>query len=306
MPTFCLELEWAVVQAKTSRGITLTKDKRIMKNNVIRKMLAPIVGAVLVLMALPQDAHAGRRGLFVGDQYWQPDAEMQRRCRDSRFNTIFLFTLQVNADGSLRFNDHPVVAANGTWVGGNWGTLIAGCRGNYVTNIELAIGNWGSVSFDNIRNLVAAGSPALRRNFTTLKNNINVNAIQMDDEKTYHRHSMVALCKMLTEVGFAKVSLCPYTNQSFWAGVKSDLGSRVSGVWLQCYDGGAGNSATQWRSALGNTSVMYPGEIIFSGGTTVTSRMTTWRTQGFGGGFIWGDNRLPSSEWGQWLINAGF
>lgn len=277
-----------------------------MRKYINRNIAIIALGAVLLTIGGIQEASAARRGLFVGDQYWNPTAEMQRRCRDSKMTSIFLFTLQVNADGALRFNDHVIVSGAGTWVGGSWGSLVAGCRGNYVNRIELALGNWGTQSFNNIRNLVNAGSPALRRNFTTLRNNVNLDAIQMDDETTYDRHSMVALCQMLVQVGFPKVTLCPYTNQSFWAGVKSDLGSNVGAVYLQCYDGGAGNSATSWRSALGNTSVLYPGEWIFSGGSTVTSRMTTWRTQGFPGGFIWGNNQLPDSNWGQWLIDAGF
>jgi hypothetical protein len=277
-----------------------------MKKYINQSLLSALTGAAILMMAVPQDASAARRGLFVGDQYWNPTAEMQRRCRDSKFTSIFLFTLQVNADGALRFNDHVIVAANGTWVGGNWGSLVAGCRGNYVNRIELAVGNWNSDSFTHIKALVNAGSPALRRNFTTLRNNVNLDAIQMDDEKTYDRHSMVALCLMLTEVGFPKVTLAPYTNQSFWVGVKSDLGSRVDAVYLQCYDGGAGNVPSNWRTAMGGTAVLYPGDTIFSGGTAVTERMNTWRLLGFPGGFIWGDNRLPDSTWGQWLIDAGF
>jgi hypothetical protein len=276
-----------------------------MKKYFSRNKLGLLFGALFLIISL-QEASAARRGLFVGPQYWRPDAETQRRARESKFTSIFLFTLYVGSDGAISFDGNPIVSANGTWVGGSWKTSIDGCRGGYVNRVELCIGEWGSTAFDNIKNLVNAGSPALRRNFTTLRNNMNLDAIQIDDEKTYDRHSMVALCKMLTEVGFPKVTLAPYNNQSFWVNVKADLGSRVGAVYLQCYDGGAGNVPSNWRTAMGGTSVLYPGETIFSGGTAVTERMKTWRLLGFPGGFIWGDKRLPSSEWGQWLIDAGF
>jgi hypothetical protein len=278
-----------------------------MKRYLNSTLLSAFVGASLLLAISPQHASAERRGLFVGDQYYNVGADAQTRARNSKFTTLFLFTLQVNSDGSLRFNDHPVVNASGGWTAGTWGSRIAGCRGGSVNRIELAIGNWGSTSFDNIRNLINAGRIGdLRRNFQTLFNNVSLNAVQMDDEKTYDRTTMVRFCKMLRDDLDMWVTLCPYTNQAFWAGVKADLPNRVTGVYLQCYDGGAGNSATQWRTALGNTSILYPGDWIFAGGTAVTNRMRTWHDQGFPGGFIWGDNRLPDSTWGQWLINAGF
>ena len=270
-----------------------------------------IFGALMVIIASTQNAAAGRRAFYLEDQYWNPDAALQTRCKNSNYNTLFLFTMQIDADGALRYNDHKLVDTNGTWVGGSWNSKIAGCRGGAVASIEVCIGNWGTQSFNHVRDLVAAGSPKLRKNFTVLKQNMpTLDAIQMDDETTYDRHSMVALCSMITDVGFAKVTLCPYTNSGFWAGVKSDLGSRVGAVWLQCYDGGASNVPLNWKSALGNTSVLYPGLWYFDGKTAVKSKMTTWHNQGFNGGFLLGGGSvpggLPDSTWCQQLIDAGF
>jgi hypothetical protein len=275
-----------------------------MKKN--RKLLSILLGAITLMTVSLQNASA-ERGLFVGDQYYAVGTDAQTRAHNSKMTTLFLFTLQVNSDGSLRFNDHAVVNSSGGWTAGTWGTRVAGCRGGSVNRIELAIGNWGSVSFDNIRNLINAGRIGdLRRNFQTLFSKVGIDAVQMDDEKTYDRTTMVRFCKMLRDDCGKWVSLCPYTNQTFWKNVKSDLGSRVSGVWLQCYDGGAGNDPVAWRTALGNTSILFPGETIFTGGTKVTTRARTWKSQGFKSAFIWGDNRLPLSDWGQWLINAGY
>jgi hypothetical protein len=276
-----------------------------MKKYIHHNILCAIFGVLLLAVAGPQNASAGKRGLYIEEPYWNPSSDLQTRCHRSQFNTLFLFTMQVDANGALRFNDHYVVDSNGRWVGGNWNTRVAGCRGGSVSSIELCIGNWGTQSFNNIKNLIASSDPyKLRRHFTVLKQNMpTIDAMQMDDETTYDRKSMVAFCKMLTDVGFAKVTLCPYTNQTFWKGVKSDLGSRVSAVWLMCYDGGAGNVPSQWRTALG-TSVLYPGEWVFTGKTKVRERMTGWRQEGFNGGFLIGT--LPDSTWGQVFIDAGF
>jgi hypothetical protein len=274
-----------------------------------RKLLGAIFGAVMMAIIGVPNAQA-ERGLFVGHQYYRPGPFYSGKARDSKMTTLFLFTLQVNSDGTLRFND-DIVCRNGVYVGNpDWNWQLDACRGGSVTRIEMAIGNWGSVSFDNIRNLInsqgTGSSTMLYRNFQALKNKIRIDAFQMDDEKTYDRTTMVRFCKMLKDGLGVWVSLCPYTNQTFWKNVKADLPDRVTGVWLQCYDGGAGNDPVQWRSALANTVILFPGDWLFAGGTAVTNRARTWKSQGFRSAFIWGDNRTPDPNWGQWLINAGF
>jgi hypothetical protein len=304
-----------VNEVKEPAGIPLNPKtkKLIMKHHTYRKILCAAAGAVILMIAIPQKASAAR-GLFVGDQYYQPGSYYAGKAKDSKMNTLFLFTLQVNSDGTLRFNDH-IVCRNGSYVGNSvWDQQLNNCRGGSVDRIELAIGNWNSDSFNHIRNLQAAanltGTPVtqtiLYRNFRALKNKITVDAIQMDDEKTYNRTSMVAFCKMLADNLGWRVSLCPYNNQSFWKGVKADLPNRVSGVWLQCYEGGVGNDPVQWRTALGNTGVLYPGEQIFSGRTAVVNRAKHWKLHGFKSVFMWGDNRTPDPAWGQWLIDGGY
>ena len=70
-------------------------------------------------------------------------------------------------------------------------------------------------------------------------------AIDFDDENCYDQSSMVKFAVMLGTLGY-KVSLCPYTNSSFWTGVASQANTQRPGtvdrVHLQCYAGGGGNS----------------------------------------------------------------
>jgi hypothetical protein len=269
-----------------------------------------VIGAIALTIAAVQTGNAGQRGVFVGDQYYQPGPYYQGKARDSKMNTIFLFTLQVNSDATLRFNDH-VVCRNGVYVGNSvWASQLNGCRGGSVTRIEMSIGNWGTTSFNNIRDLINAhgtgSSTMLYRNFQALKNAIRIDSFQMDDETTYDATSMIRFCKMLKDGLGVWTSLCPYTNQGFWKTVKAGLPDRVTGVWLQCYDGGAGNVPTQWRTALANTVILFPGCTLFDGPTLIESKMRGWKNQGFRGGFVWGDNREPDPRWGQALINAGF
>ena len=276
-----------------------------------RNIICTILGAITLMMVGLQDAHAGR-GIFVIDQYYAPGPYYEGKAQNSGFTTLFLFTLQVNSNGDLRYGDNGTVASNGNYVGnGAWNWQLAGCRGGSVSQIQMSIGNWGTQSFNNIRNLInsqGTGSGSiLYRNFRALQNFIHVDAYLMDDETTYDVNSMVSFCKMLTDGLGTKVSLCPYNNQGFWVNVKNQLpNGRVTGVWLQCYDGGAGNDANQWKSALGNTAVLFPGDWINDGGATVTSKASGWHSSGMTSAFIWADHAVPDPTWSGWLISGGF
>ena len=286
-----------------------------MKHILINKWCCGLLG-VITLFAAHMPAHAGQRGLFVGRYYYAPGPTYEQLARESKMNTLFLFTMEVGTDGSLYFNtnDHMyLVFQNGTYLGNSaWDWQLAGCigGGGSVQRIEMCIGQWGSQSFNNIKNLVnsqgTGSSSILYRNFRALKNKLPISAIQMDDETTYDRTSMVKFCKMLKDSIGLWVSFCPYTNMTFWADVKRDLPDRVSGVWLQCYDGGAGNDPRTWRTALANSVLIYPGCILWDGPTVIQQKMTNWKNQGFNGGFVLGDIEPPDPRWGQALINAGF
>jgi hypothetical protein len=287
-----------------------------MKHILINKWWCALLGVITLLTANAANVQAGQRGLFVGRYYYRPanPAESQQRARDSKMNTLFLFTMEVEANGSLVFNTKDTrfpLVTNGVYVGdASWPAFLAGCKEGSVTRIEMCIGQWGSQSFNNIRNLInsqgTGSSSILYRNFQALKNKLPISAIQMDDENTYDRTSMVRFCKMLKDSLGLWVSFCPYTNMTFWADVKRDLPDRVSGVWLQCYDGGANNDPQQWRTALAGSVLIYPGCILWDGPTTIEQKMRNWKNQGFNGGFVLGDIELPDPRWGQALINAGF
>jgi hypothetical protein len=284
-------------------------------NSMLKSLFSALLGVVLLLGAYLQEAHAGQRGLFVGRYYYQPGPYYQGLARDSKMNTLFLFTLEVGSNGTLYFNTNGnmnLLVQNGTYLGNSvWDDQLNGCLGNggSVTRIEMCIGQWNSQSFNNIKNLVNSQGTGtgsiLYRNFLALKNKLPIAAIQMDDEMTYDRSSMVRFSKMLNDSLGLRVSFCPYTNMSFWANVKNDLPGRVSGVWLQCYDGGAGNDPRQWRTAMGNSVIIYPGCILWDGPTVIEQKMRNWVSQGFSGGFVLGDIEPPDPRWGQALINAG-
>ncbi|MBV9443798.1 MAG: hypothetical protein JO217_14040 [Acidobacteriaceae bacterium] len=56
------------------------------------------------------------------------------------------------------------------------------------------------------------------------------------------------------------VSMCPYTSQPYWVELVTAINSKVAAgtadaVYLQCYDGGAGNDPAQWNDAFKSTGL---------------------------------------------------
>jgi hypothetical protein len=282
-------------------------------NQLFRILFGVLLGAVIILGGSVQEAQAGQRGLHVGRFYYQPGPFYQGKARDSKMNNMFLFTGEVDPDGTIIFNTNNtrhVICRNGVYVGNSvWDQQLRGCLGGSMQRIEYCLAQWGSPTFNNIKNRINAdgtgSNTILFRNFQALRNKLPIDGIQFDDENIYDRSSMVRFAKMLKDGIGLWIGLCPYTNQSFWAGVKYDLPDRVKGVWLQCYDGGANNDPVQWKSALANSSIIFPGCILWEGPATIESRMRNWYNRGIRGGFVLGDVEAPDPRWGQALINAG-
>ncbi len=79
-----------------------------------------------------------------------------------------------------------------------------------------------------------------------------IDAINDDDEQTYDLHSSTNFANMLGGLGY-KFTEVPYTQQSFWVKLKNGL-TNCDYVYLQCYEGGAGNDPGQWNAALETVS----------------------------------------------------
>jgi signal transduction histidine kinase len=218
--------------------------------------------------------------------------------------------LQVDVNGNIAYNDIPVVQ-NGVYIGDNtWGTKLAALKTqpSSINRIELVIGGQGNPSFTNIKTLIASqgmGSGSiLYKNFKALKNATGIDAIQCDDEQTYDVPSAVAFGHIIANLGM-KVTLCPYTAQNFWASVKSQLGTNVDSIYLQCYKGGAHNDPASWISAFDGFKV-YPG--LWRDAETPVSvirKMRNWQqTLGINGGFMWLNGNMPedAAKWAGTLL----
>ncbi|MDE5417410.1 hypothetical protein L3049_05260 [Labilibaculum sp. DW002] len=241
--------------------------------------------------------------VFGGGSFYSGGDAVILDMRNSGFTTAILWTIHVGEDGSMVFNDKGVIDQNGEYEGDpEWGTRLAKLlqAPTSVDRIELGIGAWGSKSWENIKKLIDAegiGSDTkLYKAIKKLKEVTGATAINYDDELTYDVESTVQFSLMLDDLGL-KVSLCPYTQTSYWQSVYQQVEAERPGtidrVYLQCYAGGSGNTQAGWNQYFGDINVSLGlwcknGSGCNSGDSpeTIKSKIATDKAN-VDGGFIW-------------------
>ncbi|KAF2258213.1 hypothetical protein CC78DRAFT_526655 [Lojkania enalia] len=226
--------------------------------------------------------------------------------KTSGFNTLIIFGVGILANGDIKYYSNTpgssdvLVASQGAYIGGDKlaekvRSFKAGDTG--INRLEI------SMNAQNVRSLMAnpgAGADTpLYRNFKALKTAWSLDAVNNDDESIYDVASTVAFAKMLGGIEY-KYTIAPYTNTRFWATVKTQLntgpGELLDRVYLQCYDGGAGNNPASWQNTLGmkvvpllwviNDSKPYYGVTA----AQARSRFAGWHQQNaLAGGGYWND-----------------
>ncbi|MFE8597775.1 PKD domain-containing protein [Archangium violaceum] len=264
--------------------------------------------ATLALAAIAPTAHADS-AIYGGGPFYSGGTAVMDDLRNSGFTTVILWSFHIEDNGDLVYNDIPVVK-NGAYMGDPaWPTRLATLKTapTSVNRIEVSIGAWSVPDFERMARLVngtAAGcgstivcgtgsNSILYRNFQALKTATGANAVNFDDESAYDLSPTTQFGQMLIGLGY-KITFAPYTNQSFWRNLKDNLGSAVDIIYLQVYDGGAGNNPASWNTAMGMN--VDPG-LWSRHGTgcssgdspaTVQSKMSNWKaTAGISGGFMW-------------------
>jgi hypothetical protein len=278
---------------------------------MIRKMKLPLEGLFLLFLIA-----AGQRCSFAanvmnygadGNDYYQFTTPSMAFDKASGFTTLITFAMHVNPDGTLLIGGN-VACTNGIYTGPiNWNSLITTLKTapTTVNRYEVCIGGWTDTSFDNIQSVVAAqgtGSTSiLYKNFQALKNAVpGIDAINDDDEQTYDVNSSTAFANMLGVLGY-KLTMAPYTAQSFWVNLKSSI-TNCDYIYLQCYEGGAGNDPGQWNAAFGNGVVVIPGQ---ESNTANAATFHGWFLEtGVQGGFYYPDIVFNSTAWSAAIIEG--
>jgi DNA-directed RNA polymerase subunit K/omega len=279
----------------------------MMKREIFR--LADAIFGLFLIGAAPKLASATVAMNYGadGNDYYRFTAPSMSFDKASGFTTLITFAMHVNADGTLLIGG-GVACTNGVYVGPtNWGTLVATLKTppTTVTRYEVCIGGWQDSSYDNIETLVdsqGTGSGSiLYKNFQALKNAVpGIDAINDDDEQTYDLNSSVSFANMLGGLGY-KFTMVPYTAQSFWVDLKNSI-TNCDYIYLQCYEGGAGNDPGQWNAAFGNGVVVIPGQ---ESNTADPAIFYNWFLEtGVQGGFYYPDVVFNSTYWSAAIIEG--
>jgi len=263
-----------------------------------------LLGLILAGSLCLSGSALAESAIYGGGPFYSGGTAVMNDLRASGFTTVMLWSVHVDTNGDLHLNDEPLIS-NGSYIGPNtgWSAELATLKQapTSVNRIEVSIGAGGTTDFESIEALVngtGAGSGTgpdsiLYRNFQLLKQITGADAANFDDESAYDLASATAFGKMLAGLGY-KITFAPYTNRSFWASLKTNLGSAVDKIYLQAYAGGTGNNPAQWTSALGMPVI--PGLWSKNGSgcsagdspATVQSKMAAWKqSAGIPGGFMW-------------------
>ncbi|KAK2034853.1 coagulation factor 5/8 type domain-containing protein [Colletotrichum zoysiae] len=227
-----------------------------------------VLAAVLLLhgrLLICAAADTGVKSIFLFKDVLQSNTTA---LKTSGFDTLVVFRIGVLDNGDLVYYstgdageavDAPVVT-NGTYVGG--AALADKIRSfktgtTNIDRVEVSLVSHDA-TFQNIRDLMGADGPGpgtvLYRSFEVLRAEWRLDAFNNDDEGVYDVPSTVGFARMLGAIGY-RYSAAPYTNSGFWAAVKREVDAAAPGlfdrVYLQVYDGGAGNDPGAWQAALG-------------------------------------------------------
>lgn len=234
--------------------------------------------------------------------------------KKSGFQRVIVWTIHVQADGSLDFNAEFPLVEGGRYIGASkypqFSKDIASLKmgKTSIDRVEFGLSAAGSSTYDNVRNLVncheidcgTGQNSILYKNFSALKREFpSIDALNNDDEHTYDLDSSVLFHTMLADIGF-KTTIVPYANQSFWKSFTEQVNQArpgsVDGLYLQAYAGGSGNNPCKWQLDL----PVYPG--LWSTYNTpdeIENRMQQWRRECQNvvkGGFIWLYDEFSNSD----------
>lgn len=240
----------------------------------------------------------------------------------SKMNDYIFWSVHVNPDASLHYNDQPL-AANGTLnaaIAGPIGDIVTAAKqAGLVQSVWFSIGAGGVSDFQNIQSILKTGGTlekTLYANFQALMG-LGATGFDLDYEEDLADPS--ALISELTVGLFEKVgarlTYCPYYNEQMWIeALKANmtaLGSQpVDAFNLQAYSGGAGNDPRDWVKAIeaagSATGVTDPQAFVRPGlavaGSTsspaytpsqMTTQLDSWNAPG---GWIWNSANVLNAE----------
>lgn len=277
----------------------------------ICKIIPLVVLSTLLSTSMNSQAASG---VYAGGPLYQHPEYSIDELKASGFTNVISWTIHIESDGSLGFNGEFPLVSNGVYIGDNsypnFRSELASLKTGVtsVTRLELGLSAAGSGTYDNVRDLLNCGeshcgtgpSSILYRNFEALKTAFpSVDALNNDDEASYHLNSAVAFHIMLADLGF-KTAIVPYTYKSFWQSFVTQVNqarpNAVDALYLQVYAGGASNNPCNWDLGLPVYGGLWSRD---DSPSAVQNTMQNWKNtcdEIVKGGFMWLYDDFDNSE----------
>lgn len=262
--------------------------------------------------------------IYCGGELYSGGDIVINDLKTSGFTSVVAWAVHVETNGSLIYNNTPIVK-DGKYIGNaDWSKQLADLKSGTtsVDRLIFSIGGWGVSDFPNIQALIkqygiGAKNP-LYQNLKVLKQTIpDIDAIDFDDESLYDQNTIIQFSLMLQSLGY-KVTFCPYSNMDFWNEclyiVNQKSPNLIEAYNLQCYADGASNNPQDWINGIQTkmgvgfdaTGFVYPGLWCRHGNdclqgdcpTRITKKIENWNQSinGLQGGFIWLYSDIQSCE----------
>jgi hypothetical protein len=268
-----------------------------------RNVTAVALALGTMLFAGSAEAQTGYVGILGGGPVYKHDTTNIKELQKAGFNELIVWSVEVGSTGDLNLNGEFPLTSKGKYIGAKtWPKFahdLATIKSGKVKRITLSIGSSNVGDFQNLKALVDSQGTGkksiLYKDFAALAAALPVDAVDFDDENSYDSESTVKFALMLGKLGY-HVTINPYTNNSYWISVVSQINSQmpglVDGVHLQTFAGGAGNSpCSDWDFS---GVPVFPGlsdqhnAPPYSSPSQAETKLKGWNTQcGITGAWLW-------------------
>ncbi|HVZ92344.1 MAG TPA: hypothetical protein VG843_11890 [Rhizomicrobium sp.] len=286
--------------------------ERARKTGIWRRAVAAAALAGVLLAAGSAAAQTGWVGILGGGPIYQRDPVNIKELKKAGFNELIVWSVEVKENGDLNLNGEFPLTSGGEYIGDKmWPRFARDLRNiktGKVKRVTFSIGSSNYGDFENIKALVDSQGTGkksiLYKDFAALAAALPIDAIDFDDENGYDNESTVKFALMLGKLGY-HVTMNPYTNNSYWTQVVSDINSQqpglVDAIHLQTFAGGAGNNpCSGWD--FGGVPV-YPGlsdqpsAPPYLTPSEAKAKLKGWRDQcGITGAWLWIFDQIKGTD----------
>ncbi|MBR6768908.1 MAG: hypothetical protein IKM34_05420 [Clostridia bacterium] len=195
--------------------------------------------------------------VFGGGPFVTGNKPVANIIKNSDFNTLMIWSVHVDEKTCDLYLNDILVVQNGELAKGfkttTWNAFKNDCPN--ITRIEISVSAWGTKDFEKIKNIIRRDGTGkdtlLYRNFKCLIEATGADAVNFDDESLYEVEPMADFAEMCIDMG-CKITFCPYSSMDFWYDLYLAIGKEhVDRIYVQFYDGGAGNNVINWVRKFG-------------------------------------------------------